>query len=260
MPQVKVGIQLASLRQPFKKALHTAARLGADAVEIDARGELRPGELTQTGIRQLRKLLEDLNLRISAVGFSTRRGYNVADQLDRRVEATKRAMEFAYQLGTSVVVNSIGRIPREKEGPAWTTLLQVLADLGQHGQRVGALLAAETGPDPPELLGDLIDALPPGALCVNFDPGNLIINDYSPREAVRLLGPHIHHTHAKDGVRDLAQGRGIETPLGRGAADFPELLGALEEFGYRGYFTIERQHARDPITEIGYAVEYLRNL
>ena len=56
MLQVKVGIQLASLRQPFKKALHTAARLGADAVEIDARTELRPSELSQTGARSLQQM------------------------------------------------------------------------------------------------------------------------------------------------------------------------------------------------------------
>ena len=73
MHQLKIGIQLKSLRQPFKKALHTAARLGARAVEIDARDELRPQELSQTGLRQLRNMLEDLNLTVSAVGFPTRR-------------------------------------------------------------------------------------------------------------------------------------------------------------------------------------------
>jgi sugar phosphate isomerase/epimerase len=68
------------------------------------------------------------------------------------------------------------------------------------------------------------------------------------------------HVHAKDGVRDLAQGRGVEVPLGRGSVDFPSLLGALEEKGYRGYFTIERENAEDPQAEVGQAVQYLRNL
>ena len=43
--------------------------LGAEAVEIDARNELRPEEMSQTGVRQLRKMLEDLNLRVSAIGL-----------------------------------------------------------------------------------------------------------------------------------------------------------------------------------------------
>ena len=33
----------------------------------------------------------------------------------------------------------------EPVGPEWDLLVQVLADLGRHGQRVGAVLAAETG-------------------------------------------------------------------------------------------------------------------
>ena len=56
---------------------------------------------------------------------------------------------------------------------------------------------------------------------------------------------------------DLARGRGLEVALGRGSADFPALMGALENFNYRGYFTIARDDADDPQLEIGAAVKYL---
>ena len=56
MLQLRIGIQLSSLGQPFKKALLTAARLGAQAVEIDARGEIQPREMTRTAVRQVRKM------------------------------------------------------------------------------------------------------------------------------------------------------------------------------------------------------------
>ncbi len=39
---------------------------------------------------------------------------------------------------------------------------------------------------------------------------------------------------------NLARGRGLDVPLGRGSVDYPALLGSLEERGYRGYFTIQR--------------------
>ena len=61
MLQIKVGVQLASLRQTFRQALLTARQMGADAVEIDAREELKSEELSVTGIRQVRKMLDDLN-------------------------------------------------------------------------------------------------------------------------------------------------------------------------------------------------------
>ena len=258
MSQFKVGVQLASLRQPFKTALQTASRLGADAVEINARSEVRPTELSGTALRHLRKMLEDLRLSVCALTFRTRRGYNVADDLDRRIEATKAAMECAYKLGASVVVNHIGRVPDEAEGPEWDLFLQSLADIGRHGQRCGAVLAAETGSESGPVLGRLIDALPDGSLFVNFDPGNLIINNYSADEALDALAPQIRHVHAKDGVRDLAQGRGVEVPLGRGSVDFPTLLAVLEQYDYRGFLTIERENATDPVGEVGAAVSYLR--
>ena len=258
MPQLKVGIQLASLRQPFKKALETASRLGADGVEINARTEFRPADLSATALRHLRKLLDDLQLSVCAVTFRTRRGYNVFDDLDRRIEATKSAMDFAYQIGADVVVNQIGRVPEEAKGPEWDSLLESLTDIGKHGQRCGAVLAAETGSESGSTLAKLIEALPDGSLFVNFDPGNLIINSFSAEEALRILAPHIRHVHAKDGVRDLAQGRGLEVPLGRGSVDFPTVLAVLEQCNYRGYLTIERENSSDPVGEVGAAVSYLR--
>jgi sugar phosphate isomerase/epimerase len=257
---VKIGIQLASLRLPFKKALHTAGELGAAAVEIDARNEVNVRQLGQTGVRELRKMLTDRNLRVCAVTFRTQRGYNVTDGLDRRIAATKEALKFAYEIGSSVVVNHIGRVPKESQGPEWDMLVEVLADIGKFGQHVGAWLAAETGTEDGADLARLIAALPAGSLGVNFDPANLVVNGFSVAAALESLGPHVMHVHAKDGVRDVAQGRGMEVPLGRGSVDFAEVIGSLEEQDYRGFYTIEREKSSDPVFEIGQAVKYLRNL
>src|SRR6476620_7882921 len=95
---VKIGIQTRSLRQPIRQALITAARLGAAGVEIDARSELRPHDVSRTGIREFHKLMDDMNLRVAAVAFPTRRGYDVPDDLERRVLATQEAMRFAADL------------------------------------------------------------------------------------------------------------------------------------------------------------------
>ncbi len=261
MPELNIAVQLASLRQPFKKALPIVAEMGATAVELDARGEMNPRRLTQTGVRQIRKWLNDYNLKICAVSFRTRRGYDVEEDLQTRIDATKEAMKFAYSLGTSVVVNQVGRIdPESQESPAWRMLVEALTDLGSFAQHAGACLAMETGTESGEDMRQLIEQLPAGYVTVNFDPGNLIINGFSAREAVQVLGSHIVHVHAKDGVRDLAQGRGLEVALGRGSADFPALLGHLEEQHFRGFFTVEREQSSDPVSDISLAVQYLRNL
>ena len=260
MTPFPVAVHLASLRQPFKQSLHTAARLGASGVEIDARGEVRPREFSHTAVRHLRKTLENLDLRVAAIAFPTRRGYDVPEDLDRRIEATKDAMRLAHDLGTSIVTNHVGRVPEQPEGLAWDMLVQVLTELGAYGQHVGVRLAARTGSEEGSTLAGLIDALPPGSLAVDLDPGRLIINDFSPREAVNVLGPHIASVRAIDGVRDLAQGRGVEVTLGRGSADLPELLGALEPHAYRGFVTVQRHGVDDPVREIGQAISYLNCL
>lgn len=260
MPELKIAVQLASLRMPLRRGLVAAAQMGADGVEIDARGEIRPQDLTGTALRELRRLLEDHDLRVSAVGFQTRRGYDVPDELERRIAATKAAMKMAADLRAPVVVNQVGSVPAESSGSRWNTLVQALADLSAYGQHTGALLAAQTGTESGADLAQLIAALHQRGIGVDLDPGNLIVNGFSPLEAVDALGPYVLHVHATDAVRDLARGRGLEVPLGRGTADFAALLGALEDHQYRGYFTIARRASENPQSEIADAVEYLRNL
>ena len=234
--------------------------MGAEAVEIDARHQLRPEDLSRTGVREVRKMLDDLNLRVSAVSYRTRRGYHVADDLEPRLKATRQAMTLAYSLGTNVVVNHIGRVPAEADTDATNMMIEALTDLGRFSQKAGAFLAAETGTESGEELAKLIARLPPGTIGVDLNPAKLILNGHSPRDAAKALAQHVMHVHANDGTRDLSLGRGIEVPLGRGSAEFPELLAILEEHQYRGFITIERHDTDNPIAELSQAVEYLRNM
>ena len=260
MPTVRIGIQTRSLRRPLRQAMEAAARLGADGVEIDARTELLPAEMSQTGIRQFRKLLADSRLRVSAVAFPTRRGYDTPDDLERRVLATQAAMRLAQAIGADVVVNRVGSVPDDDGDPRFGRLIEVLSALGMFGERIGARLAAQTGSESGAALAKLLAALPDQSIGVDLHPAALIHHGHDPAEAVAVLGRHVLHVHACDAVRDPARGQATNVELGRGTADWPNLLGRLEEFNYRGWVTIERHDAADPVTEIGNAVAYLRSL
>ena len=48
-----------------------------------------------------------------------------------------------------------------------------------------------------------------------------------------------------------------EVPLGNGAVDFPAYFAALQEIGYQGYLTIEREVGKQPETDIRLAVEFI---
>jgi sugar phosphate isomerase/epimerase len=260
VPPFRVAVQLKSVPLPFAKALPWLREAGANAVEIDARGELRPQDLSETGVRQIRKLLDDSELRVAAIEFHTRRGYGTTDDLDRRVEATKAAMKMARQFGCDLVVNQVGQVPADLNSAEGQTLVEVLHDLGLHAQKAGAWLAAETGSESGADLKRLIDALPPGSLFATLDPGNLLINGFSPREAAEALSTSIRHVYAKDAVRDFGRGRASEVQLGRGAVEWPELIGLLESQGYRGYLSVKREHPGDALLEIEQALSYLASI
>ncbi len=260
MAQVKLAIRTSCLKQPLKQALHTAAALGATGIEIDARQELRPADLTETATRQLRKMLDDLNLRVVSVRFHTQRGYDVANDLDRRIDATKAAMQMAYRLGATVVVNQIGRVPAETTDPGWQQLHEAMEDLGRHGAHVGAMLAAETGTEPAADLMRLLEACETGYVGVALNPANWIINSIDVSSNLKLVAPRVQLVVARDAVRDLAARRHIEVPLGQGMAEFPELLGVLEDHQYRGWFVVDRSGSDQPIPEVAQAISYLRNL
>ncbi|MEM9645018.1 MAG: sugar phosphate isomerase/epimerase family protein [Planctomycetota bacterium] len=284
MAELKLAVRLDTIpidcSRPggLQKALIAAGKLGADAVELCARHTVRPSELSDTGLRQLRKMLDDLNLRVASIRFPTRRGYDNPQDLERRIEATKEAMTFAYRLNAPVVVNQIGQVEptmdasegntsRETGGspgfsPAMDELRSVLEDLGRHGARVGAFLAAETGTESGEDLNRILDLSDQAYVAVALNPGQLIVNRHDVRDAIRALSGRIQLVSAVDGVLDLAAGRGLTVPLGQGTADFPELLGILEDMPYRGNFVIGHPGIapENAMAELSDGVSYLRSL
>lgn len=282
--ELNVAVRLDALpfdlRKPggLRRSLQTAAEIGAKGVEICARTGIRPSELSDTAVRQLRKMLDDLNLRVVAVRFQPRRGYDNTIDLDRRVDATKQAMKMAYQLGAGVVLNQIGQIPEfvqasaddsDLANEAATTLdpridamRAVLSDLGRFGAHVGAFLAAETGTESGETLEQMLQLDDDAYVATSLNPGQLIINRHGVADAIKSLRGRIHCVAAVDGVLDLAAGRGISVPLGQGIADFPEILAMLEDIQYRGPLIVGRPDTppETAISELAEAISYMTSV
>ena len=133
-------------------------------------------------------------------------------------------------------------------------------ELARYADTLGAHFAVETGPEPASVLCRFLDGLHSSGVSVNLDPANLVmVNRDDPVAAVHTLKKYIVHTHAKDGrqlhecdpevvygvrPRDpdcVTDKSFIELPLGEGDVPFPAYLKALEDVGYRGFLTIERE-------------------
>lgn len=259
MVGARIAVQTKCLAQPLKKALHTAAAMQADGVQIDLRYELPEAEVSDTGLRELRKLLDDLNLRVGSTAFPTRRGFADSQDLDRRLEATVRAMRLASRLAARVLIIGLGPLP-PPDSAERTTLRAAVESLAAHGNRLGVELAAHCPSAAPAELAALIAELPERALGADLNPADLIRHDRRPEKFVEALGPNIVHVFANDAVRGLGGGDAMDVELGRGSADVPELLGLLEEYDYRGWITVERRHSPRPAEDAASAVQFLRSL
>ncbi len=259
MSDVKIGVQTRSLRQPLRAALRTAAELGAEGVELDLRNELPSGEFSRTAVREFRKLLDDLRLKFAAGVFPTRRDFGDADGLERRVAAVLQVMPVVRELGAGLLVVRPGRIDAA-DAPRHQRMVESLTALAVQGERVRAQLLLHSGDAPPATLAELLTQLPEGLVGVALHPGELLRAGHDPQAALEELGPHVRYLYAADAVHDLGSRRVVEVELGRGVTELPELLGSLEEFGFRGWTTIERLSGSNPVEDVGNAVAFLQAL
>lgn len=256
----RLAVSAGGLSRHFRDSLKIAHDLGVDGVEIDGRRGLSADEMSRSGLRQIHKWLDDYGLRVSAVTFPTRRGYGDPDALEARVTATKSAMQLAYDLGARLLNLHVGDIPISEETADWKLLVEVLADLGTWGDRVGTTIAVEAGRADPEDLLRLFDALPEGALSCDLSTGLLVVHRHDPVEAIRVLGRHVAYVHATDAVAGPIAGRGRGVVLGTGQVDFAEVLGSLEEQAYHGWLSLEAVEPVAARREIEAAVGYLQSI
>ena len=71
----------------------------------------------------------------------------------------------------------------------------------------------------------------------------------------------VYHAFAIGGVDALNACKGFkEMPLGEGQVDWPAYINALNEIGFNGFLTIERECGDDPKKEIIKAVSFLKEL
>ncbi len=263
MEPSRLSVPALSLSRDLRRALARARGLGVRGIEIDGRRGVAADQITQTGLRQIRKWLEDEGLVVSAVAFPTRGGYADAERLDARIAATKAALELAHALGAQVVTNHIGDIPpapataADEADPAWQLLIDVLADIGAWGHRVGATLCAEAGRSAPADLLRVIAALPTASLQCDIVTGSLLVHRHDPTAAVETLGAHIGFVHLTDAVAGSYAGRGRPAPLGEGEVDVPAVLGALEERAYRGWIGLEAADEAAGMAELAAAIGFL---
>jgi sugar phosphate isomerase/epimerase len=222
-----------SPREPIREA----ARLGVKGVVLDAVGDLAPERLSETGRREVRHLLRSVELKLIALSLPTRRPFDSLEGLDDRLARAGRAFAMAYELGTNLVLARLGGVPAEADTVKRTAFTTALTELARRADQHGVRLAIETGGEPGSLLAGILAALGAPSLAASLDPAALLRLGHDPAQMVIALAGHVAHAYATD------------LP-GRGALDWAEYLGALEEIDYRGFLTIWPEAGASPAATV----------
>lgn len=279
MSGLKIAVMSHNLRLGLEGGLEWSARAGVEGVHLACIPEFCPEAMDVAARRQFVCHLRDLGLELSAVcawGGSVDLGE--PEGLAENIAAGKRLLEFAADLGCGIWQGHCGIMPHDKSDPKWGRFIDSFRQICAHGEKVGAKLAIETGPESPDALRDMIEEVGSEALNVNYDPANLILwparymkdaglpydrdrafAEFKPVEGVLVLGRRIIHTHAKD-ARIFPGDVRKEVPLGEGWIDWPKYVANLRAIGYTGYFAIEREVGENPAADIARAIEFLRSL
>jgi len=184
-----------------------------------------------------------------------------------RVAEMTEISDFARLLGCDVVALHIGFVP-ERGSPSYKSLIAATRDLLDHVAANSQRLHLETGQESADHLLEFVFDVQRDNLFVNFDPANMILyGSGEPIEALRKVGHLVRSVHCKD-AKWAAPGErgkswGTEVALGEGDVGMERFLQTLNEIGYTGPLTIEREIAHDrerQKADIGKAVRLLEAL
>ena len=278
MKQFPIGIIINSFRTDIPTAVKKAAECGAQGIQVYATsGEMSPDVLVGAKRKEFLDLVKSNGLVISALcGDLGGGGFIHADKNRERVDFSKKILDLAKELETDVVTTHIGVVPEDPNHDRYKIMQEACHELAEYADSIDAHFAVETGPETSAVLKGFLDSLDSTGVGVNLDPANLVmVTGDDPVQAVHNLKKYIVHTHAKDGkqifYRDpeivygikkdviVTDDSFIEVPLGEGSVPFPAYLKALEDIGYNGFLTIEREVGDDPEKDIRAAVDFLKN-
>jgi hexulose-6-phosphate isomerase len=244
----------------LEQCLRLAKDAGFDAVELnyDLESDLSPRHGTAEYVA-IRRLAETIGIGISGVCSFLFWPYpltsNDPEKRARGLELAGRITACAHDLGTEnvLVVPGAVCIPwRTDHEPVPNDVClararEAVGRLVPDAERLGVKLNMENiffngFLMTPQEMADFVDGFGSDHVKVHFDTGNIMMYQY-PEHWIRILGPRIQNVHLKEFTK-----KGTDTslesfrPLLDGTTNWPAVMQAFTEVGYRGHLTFEYFH------------------
>jgi L-ribulose-5-phosphate 3-epimerase len=247
-------------RMTLRECLQLAKDAGFDGIELnyDLDNDLSP-KATAKDLRALRKTAEEIGIAISGLCSFLYWPYsltsNDAAQRARGLELANLMLTAAHELGTEnlLVVPGAVCIPWIKDhDPVPADVCDrraraAVSKLVPRAEKLGVYLNVEniffSGYllSPADMIG-FVDSFHSPHVRVHFDTGNIMLFQY-PEHWIPLLGKRIKNVHLKEFTKKGTD-HSLESfrPLLDGTTDWPAVVRAFDDVGYRGYLTFEYFH------------------
>jgi sugar phosphate isomerase/epimerase len=155
-----------------------------------------------------------------------------------------------------------GFIPEEPTSELYTSFIATMRELCQYAKDRGVMIYCETGQETPTTLIRAIHDIGTGNIFVNCDTANLILyGKANPVDAIYQFGDLLKELHAKDGhypTDPYYLGREVKIPEGK--VNFPAVVKALKDIGFKGVMTIECELGGDNTDYVLKTKKYLEEL
>lgn len=253
---MKKGINIWSFQagSSIQQCVRLARSAGFDGIELslDETGELGL-DASDKDITRIKTMLGDEGLELAGLATGLYWDYSMtsADESKRQkaIDICKKQLELASAFGVDAILVIPGAVGVDfipgseivSYDLAYDRAAEAIGKLVPYAASAGVSIAIENVWNkfllsPLELRG-FIDEQGSSFVGSYFDVGNAVHSGY-PEQWIRILGHRIKKVHFKDYRRQAGGLHGFVDLLA-GDVDYPAVMQALTDIGYKGYATAE---------------------
>lgn len=223
----------------FATQLELLNEIDVHFVEFRSAWGVRVLDLDDEQLRQAKQLLDEAGIAVSALGTDLGK-IKITDDFAPHLERTKHACEVAKFFGTESLRGFSFFIPEGANADDYrpevlSRMQQMIEVCEQAGINYLHENEKDIYGDIPQRCADLRAELNSPNFSLILDPANYVQCDVHPFEAYTQLKDDITYVHVKDAL--FADDSVV--PAGEGDGQWPQIIDALNEDGYDGFFSIE---------------------